>query len=390
MLRITTQGNREWNAPISCSSPPTRNAATPSGAWPNADPADPAVAKLLRENYEAIVDGIKATGFDYAASVYQGNVPELRVPAVLRVHNMEWVTQGALDFLHQNKDRPFFLYVAPTLVHAPDAIGSMNQDPRRTPAGLLEKAPDCQPSRKDVLDRVAPSRAARKMAGAVWLDDGVGAILKKLDDLNLAQNTLVWLISDNGNRPKFTCYDGAARLPSLVRWRGVIPAGRVCRDLACSVDVAPTVLALCGAAEDPDCPTDGQDITKALKGDGAYSRESVYLEITTERAVVTKDGYKYIAVRYLPEAQKQIEAGKKLNHWCRPLDDHTYNADAMPGYFDPDQLYDLKRDPRERRNLATDPASAERLKKVKEVLEQYCQKLPNSFGEFKGDTTALP
>ena len=125
---------------------------------------------------------------------------------------------------------------------------------------------------------------------------------------------------------------------------------------------------------------DGIDISAVFKGK-PYKRESLYLEITTERAVVTDDGWKYIAVRYPPDIRKRINAGEKLNHWG--TDHHTYRADEMmPAYYDVDQLYNLKQDPKEQKNLAKDAKHAERLKAMKERLRAYCVKLPHSYGEF--------
>ena len=103
--------------------------------------------------------------------------------------------------------------------------------------------------------------------------------------------------------------------------------------------------------------------------------------------MVTDDGWKYIAVRYTPEVRAQIAQGRKFNHWCRPaeLEDHTYGADkGYPAYFDDDQLYDLKADPREQKNLAADPAQKERMAAMRRLLGEYSAGLPHPFGEFTG------
>jgi len=356
-----------------------------------ADLEDPKVKKAVEENYAKIIASIKSTGFDYAAAAYIDNVDRVVknnpkpfwLPKKLRYHNMEWVTQGALEFIEQNKERPFFLYMAPTLVHEPSPEESMQADPRITPFGYLDRVPEVQPSRKDVFERVKAAGVAADMAAVTWLDDGVGAVLKKLDDLGLAGNTMVLLAGDNGNKAKFTCYDGGTLMPFTARWPGVIPAGSVCDKLASNVDFAPTILALCGVAKPAEMQIDGVSLIPALKGDPGYRRHSLYLEITTERGIVTDDRFKYIAVRYLPKIQEEIAKGKKFNHWCKPVE-ANYDADKnYPGYYDADQLYDLKADPKEQKNLAADPAHKAKLEKMKRLLTEYCRTLPHTFGEFK-------
>jgi arylsulfatase A-like enzyme len=211
-------------------------------------------------------------------------------------------------------------------------------------------------------------------------------VLKKLDDLGLADDTLVLLASDNGNVAKFSCYDGGARLPMVARWKGAIPAAAVCDKLVSNLDFAPTLLEIAGIQPPAEMLLDGRSMVKALVQDPSYRRDFLFLEITTERAVVTGDGFKYIAVRYLPEVQEQVDQGRKFNHWCQPLEKatHTYGADERyPAYFDRDQLYDLNSDPAERNNLAGDPAQQARLARMQDLLRGVSATLPHTFGEFK-------
>ncbi len=289
----------------------------------DADPEDPKIKRQLERNYEIMVRSVKSCGFDYAGAVYLNNVDGGKegqpfwIPRKLGYHNMEWVTACALEFIEDHKAGPFFLYMAPTLVHGPSAVKSLQTDRRTTPLGYID-VPDVQPSRQSVLHRARRAsadegrRIVEKAAGSIWLDDGVGAVLKKLDDLGLADRTLVLLASDNGNVAKFTCYDGGARLPMVARWKDVIPPGAVCGKLVSNLDFAPTLFEIAGIKPPSGMLLDGQSIVKALKGDPSYRRDSLFLEITTERAVVTDDNFKYIAVRYLPEVQKQVDRGDRL------------------------------------------------------------------------------
>jgi len=350
----------------------------------------PETIALLERNYQKAVDAIRGCGFDYAASVYAQNVEaggKPWLPKGMQHHNQEWVTAGALEFIEQSKDVPFFLYMPTTLIHGPSPLKSMQKDPRITTRGLLKEAPQVQPSRESVFKRVADAGLEPHWAGTTWLDDAVGAVLDKLKQLGLEDNTIVFYASDNGRKGKFSCYDAGARMPFLVRWPGKIPKGTVRSELASNVDIAATVYDVCGITPPEKTSLNGKSILPLLLGKGEYSRESLFLEVTSERAVVSDDNFKYMAVRFGPKIQEQVDAGVRYTHWGLKMDEnvhHTYNAEVdYPCYFDKDQLYDLTNDPDELVNLAGKPEHKERLERMKAMLKEYCDGLPHSFGEFK-------
>jgi arylsulfatase A-like enzyme len=363
----------------------------------DADPDDPDVLRLLAENYDNVERSVKGCGFDYVGAAYINNVDGARqdgsawLPELLRRHNMEWVAAEAINFLESNSDAPFFLYMAPTLVHSPSAIRSLESDPRATPRGYID-IPDVMPSRESVMQRARASQAATpersnldKAAASIWLDDGVGAVLDKIDELGLTDNTLVVLASDNGNVAKFSCYDGGARLPMLARWPGVIQPGSTCGQLVSNLDFAPSFFEVAGAEPPAEMTLDGISILTAMRGDPSYRRDSLFLEITTERAVVTDENLKYIAVRYLPEIWDRVQSGERFSHWGKPIAEstHTFDADTRyPGYFDSDQLYDLSQDPDEQTNRYEASELSPKIKEMRKLLRDYSAELPHTFGEF--------
>jgi arylsulfatase A-like enzyme len=370
----------------------------------DADGHDSETATVIRENYEKLVEQVERCGFDDARHVYPANVFGWELPESMERHNMEWVTAGTLDFIEEHRDDRFCLTVAPTLTHDPWEREQLEADPCITPAGYLDEPPEVQPSRRSVLRRVAAAEETSRppsdvenpsfmsesevrmgRAFATWLDDGVGAILDRLDELGLTEETLVIFTSDHGNRGKFTCYDAGARQPCLIRWPSALEPSGPCSKLVSNVDIAPTIFDIAGVDPGPEYTVDGQSFAPLLTGNGDYERESVFLEITTERAVVTDDGYKYIAVRYPPELREAVDEGRAYEHWGVPVthDGARYGADSdYPGYFDRDQLYDLVADPHEQNNLAEDPNHAERLERMRDRLREYSAALPHEFAEF--------
>lgn len=347
---------------------------------------DPKVARALAETQRRTVEYIKSCGFDYAASVYRGNLADHKLNA-LTDHNQEWVTKGALDFIEQYKDRPFFLHMCTTLQHSPFPLKSLRQgNPLMTPAGLLQEAPQVQPSRKSVLERVRAAGLPEQMAHATWLDDGVGAVMRKVEEIGQLENTLFIFFSDNATMGgKGTCYDGGAQTPCLMMWKGKLKEGAVCGKLVQNTDFAPTILEACGVTPPAEMKLDGASVLGLLSGKAAPWRDTTLLEVGHTRAVV-HGKWKYIALRYPPKMKAQIEAGtwtEKPYHMDNPLDLQRTAEKNHPAYWDADQLYDLENDPQERKNLARDPACAQTLEEMKGRLKAELAKFDRPFGEFR-------
>ncbi|MEM9253484.1 MAG: sulfatase-like hydrolase/transferase, partial [Planctomycetota bacterium] len=153
------------------------------------DPADPEIAAILQANHEALREGIKHHGFSWADHVYAGNLVDDKrlVNTGMDEHNMEWLTDAALRFIEENRDEPFFLYFATTLNHVPDPNKSLREaDPRISGEGLLpEPITGIMPPRETIYERLAEAGVDEKHAMALWLDDGIGAILTKLEELGI-------------------------------------------------------------------------------------------------------------------------------------------------------------------------------------------------------------
>jgi arylsulfatase A-like enzyme len=173
-------------------------------------------------------------------------------------------TEHAVKFIHDNKDRPFFLYVPHTMPHVP--LGAGDKFRGKSQAGLYG----------DVIEEC---------------DWSVGEILKTLKECGLDDRTLVMISSDNGpwlsagnwggsagplREGKGTTWDGGVREPFVVRWPGVVPAGRVCHEPLMTIDILPSLAHLAGA-ELPPLPIDGKDAWPLIHGEpGAKSPHEAY------------------------------------------------------------------------------------------------------------------
>lgn len=225
------------------------------------------------------------------------------------------------DFIEAGKD-PWFIWYAPMMPHTP----------HNPPERLLKKYA--------VDGREA--RLAAYWAMCEWTDETIGALLKYLDDNKLADNTIVMFVVDNGwiqtegpvrkgeqflTRSKNTPYDAGVRTPILIKWPGKTKPVRS-EELVSTIDVAPTILAACGANV-PKSMT-GLNLHALSHGQAKAKRDAVFGEI------------------YLHTSKTLEKPAVNLTHrWTRAGDwKLILPLDAMP------ELYNLKDDPAEKKNLA--------------------------------------
>jgi arylsulfatase A-like enzyme len=283
-----------------------------------------------------------------------------------------------MEFIEANQDEPFMLVMNPTLVHHPPTEESLKADREITPIGRVE-IPEVQPSRESVLERqkAAGLEDNNHAGGVIWLDDAVGAIVKHLEELGLRENTVIFFVSDHSSSGKWTCYNG--RAGAIVNWPGQIEPGQVSEILAQNVDIAPTVWELCGVETPADRQLQGVSFAEHITEGAPGKRDGAFMELFYQRAVISPDEWKYIAVRFPQEIQQQIEEGKYFTLRGRET---TPDKKGKSGPAIPDELYNLKEDPHEKNNLANDPAYAEKLAEMKELMKVKCRELPHAFGEF--------
>ncbi|MDP7068008.1 MAG: sulfatase-like hydrolase/transferase [Acidimicrobiales bacterium] len=328
---------------------------------------------------------LQTLGFSWAKNVYPENTH-----SPYSAHNPEWTTVAALEFIEENKDGPFYLHLCSTLLHGPDRSWRKSMDhPLITGEGEVESLPDVMTPRDELLKTIAERGfdPDSHVAGEAWIDDSLGAILRKLKELGIDDNTLVIFAPDHGRDGKGSVFShGGCKVPMIMRWPNGIPAGQVCEELVQNIDLVPTFFDL-GKAEKPKSyRIDGQSLTPLFQnGEADDWRNHLYLEMGAARATVTED-WSYIAVRYTKD---QIASIKKASPQNLPKAMSYIGRSGIgvrgadrPGFFDEDQLYDLQRDPKEMKNLAYKKAQATRLKEMRDLMQQDLEVIGRPFGEF--------
>jgi len=210
------------------------------------------------------------------AGIYRGNTE-----IVEKEYLTDAFAREAVAFIDQHKGEPFFLYLPFNAVHAP----------LQAPEKYLSRFPDIKDQKR---------RTFAAMTAA--MDDAVGRVMGKLDELTLTGQTLVVFISDNGgptpttssgNGPlrgfKSQVWEGGIRIPFMMQWPGRLPAGKIYDQPVISLDVHPTIAAATGAAMSPDWKLDGVNLLPFLTG-GAAGRphETLYWRMGEKHAI--RDG----------------------------------------------------------------------------------------------------
>lgn len=224
-------------------------------------------------------------------------------------HFEAFVARNCEAFLEEYHSRPFFLFASFIKPHHPFVAPSHYHDlyPPET-MELAESAlawsglPTCASYRlqTDLQDPDAQRRALETMSGyyanVTFMDECVGRILKTLDRLNLAENTLVIYTSDHGEmlfqyglRGKFLFYDRSAKIPLIMRCPNRIQSGSTSTALTDLTDLLPTSLRLAGIEPDPDL--DGCDLSGCLNGSSERVRSACYSELN-DRIMIRTDRWK--------------------------------------------------------------------------------------------------
>ena len=226
-----------------------------------------------------------ARGFDFSVGSI-GNLGEGKGPSFYRGQEHADDLPGApitspiyaresLAFIDANQDQPWFLYLAFNAVHSPHVASEK----------WLEKF------------QALPKRDAQYAGLVAEADEAIGAVLAKLRALKQEENTLIFLISDNGGAAaqaemgglrghKWFCWEGGIRVSWLAAWKGRIPGGRVSHEPVIQLDVLPTALAAAGGDVKPEWQLDGVNLLPLLEGKTEHlAPRALYFRFGVQSAV---------------------------------------------------------------------------------------------------------
>lgn len=232
------------------------------------------------------------------------------------------VTKEALDYIERQKGGPFFLHLALQVPHA--SLRAKEEWKEKYRPILKEKLLP----KRDKHPHYSYEREPKTTFAAMisYMDHNVGLLLKKLEELGLAEDTLVIFSSDNGamqegghRRDSFNSsgelrggkrdlYEGGVRVPMIAWWPGKIKAGQVSDHPSAFWDISPTVRELSGAKEQAD--TDGFSLVPTLLGKGEQKKhEQLYWEFFEgggKRAIL-KGNWKLILYNTNKDANPRAE-----------------------------------------------------------------------------------
>ncbi len=287
-------------------------------------------------------DGMIDDYFDTALE-YNGR------PARINGYITDALTEAAIRFVRTNQNRPFFLYLSYNAPHIP------NQVPQKY--------------EQEYIDRGLSSHLAKVYGMITCLDDGIGRILETLEKLGLDEKTIVLFLSDNGPQmetsrhmqqfrspqwqrmdamwkgvarynsnlrgEKAGVYEGGIRSPFFARWPGRFPAGKTLDIAAAHIDVLPTILELCGVTRPQGPPLDGKSLAPFLEsGKGSTLHEKLFF--WSDR----------------PPPRSGYTPGSGGDRVVYPRENWAVRAGPWK-LVRGTELYHLKNDPSERKNLAT-------------------------------------
>jgi arylsulfatase len=285
--------------------------------------------------------------------IIEGNEKKIPVATLDDQANLTMqYTQHAVEFIKKNKSKPFFLYLAHSMPHVP--INASAAFKGKSKQGLYG----------DVM---------------MEIDWSVGEVMKALQETGIDKNTLIIFTSDNGpwlnfgnhagstgglREGKGGTFEGGMRVPCLMQWKGIIPAGSIYNGLSSTLDIFPTITELLNVKL-PDHQSDGQSMIPVIKGNLS--------------ATIRKEFYYYYGKNNL-EAVRLNNWKLILPHPGRTYENFKEGLDGFPGdtnekFMFPLALYDLRRDPGERYDVK------EQFPEIVKSLEALAEKAREDLGD---------
>ncbi|MDW7695582.1 sulfatase [Flammeovirgaceae bacterium SG7u.111] len=288
-------------------------------------------------------------GFDEFFITYKPKNGEKKEDA----HNVKAITSRSLSFIEKNAEKPFLLFVSHNSIHDPLTESS------ETIAKYEKKAGAGEEKNNPTIGAVIEI-----------LDNSVGQIVQKVEELGLEEHTMIVFFSDNGGKEahasqaplragKGWLYEGGIREPLIVRWDKNIEAGSTSEAQVISTDFFPTLLNVAGQDSIQVENLDGEDMLPVLQNTGSISRKSLYWHYPH-----------YHEGSGMRPAGALRKGDYKLIFWYEKY---------ITGANDQVELYNLKNDIGEEHDLA-----AEMPEKAKELKDEFSKWRRNIGAQLPG------
>ena len=277
-----------------------------------------------------------------------------------------------------NNGRPFCLFACSNEPHSPWNKG----DPSQYPPDKIVLPPY-------IVDTpLVRQEFSKYLAEITYYDGQVGQIMELLDKHGLADNTVVMVVSEQGNSfpfAKWTCYDTGLQSAMIVRWPGKVEPGSLTDAMVEYVDVTPTFVEMAGGQPSP--VLDGKSFVEVLEGKTDQHKSYVYGIMTTRGIINGSDaygirsvrGWKYKLIRNLNH-ENEFQNALTRNDIFKSMEEKAAGGDAnaqrlvnaykvRPAI----ELYNVEEDPLEMNNLAGNPEYARIIERLSAELDEWME-----------------
>lgn len=258
------------------------------------------VDEVVFDDYDRFLIEKKAYGWTLPATQGQAEIKPAISPIPKELHSTYWVAENSIDFIKNRrpKDKPFFLFTSFIKPHipydCPQHLVNM-YDTENIIKPWLSKDDGCD--KNPIFEAIRDAREfnlysekaklltkAYYYANITFIDEEIGRILKTLEEENLEEDTLIIFASDHGDLMgdhdlwlKSFGFEGSARVPLIIKWKGKVEGGKRCHELVTLMDIFPTIMEAAGAKYG-DSVRPGKNLMSFNGVSGEETRDLVVLE----------------------------------------------------------------------------------------------------------------
>lgn len=290
-------------------------------------------------------------GYDEIINTAQGKT---------RMKEVSWDACSLIESRLSGSSEPFYLNIGSSATHRPYYFDGVDEvtDEEMANISYPHYIPDSYSAKKDYAQFVKVLEDA---------DHHVGKVLESIKKVGLDDNTIIFFTTDHGAafyRAKTTLYDPGVKVACMFQWKNKFTSGKVMRNLYSNMDIMPTLLEL-AEIEIPDF-VQGKSFASSLLGDEKRMREYVFCEKTYHTVYdplrsIRDERYKLIWNKNYHEPMPVAKAYKEIlgDEFVKRSDEHQRSE------F---ELYDLKHDPDERKNVAEQQEYSDVFNRLKQSL----------------------